>query len=206
MRSEDGFTYLTVLFLVALLGLGLARAGQVWRTAAMREREAELLYVGNQYRLAIERYYKHGMLQYPQKIDDLLEDPRYPEVERYLRRPYFDPMTGKDEWGLVKAPDGGIMGVYSLSEDKPFKIAGFGVENQSFEGAGKYSDWKFVYTPSLAQKVVPAAPATPPPQPTPATLTPPGPALLPAPVTAPAAEPPGPMPAREDGRFDTLPQ
>jgi hypothetical protein len=31
-----------VLFIVALMGLGLAITGEVWRTAVMREREAEL--------------------------------------------------------------------------------------------------------------------------------------------------------------------
>ncbi len=73
-------------------------------------------------------------------------------TERYLRQLYPDPMTGK-EWGIVKAPTGGILGVYSLSDDKPFKTAGFKARDRAFEGAQKYSDWKFVYTP-------PAPPAT----------------------------------------------
>jgi hypothetical protein len=56
-------------------------------------------------------------------------------------------MTGKSEWGLVKGPDGGIGGVYSLSEDKPLKIAGFKLRDASLEGAQKYSDWKFSFSP-----------------------------------------------------------
>jgi len=153
---ERGFTYLTVLFLVAFMGLGLALAGQVWQTGVAREREAELLYTGNQYRRAIERYYLSGLNQYPRSLEDLLQDPRKPNTERYLRKLYLDPLTAKGEWGVVKGPDGGIMGVYSQSEDKPIKVAGFPLVNRDFEGAAKYSDWKFVYSPQTQQVPVPA--------------------------------------------------
>jgi type II secretory pathway pseudopilin PulG len=148
---QPGFTYLTVLFVVAIMGLGLAVTGEVWHTAVARDREAELLYVGNQYRRAIERYYVSGPKQYPRVLEDLLKDPRKPGTERYLRKLYNDPVTGKSEWGIVKAPDGGIMGVYSGSEDKPWKTSGFSIFNKEFEGAAKYSDWKFLYTPAGAQ-------------------------------------------------------
>ena len=98
-----------------------------------------------------------GPRQYPRTLDDLLKDPRKPGTERYLRKLYFDPLTGKTEWGLVKAPDGGIMGVYSLSDDTPLKTAGFGVYNREFEGAPKYSDWKFAYPSAAQQAQVPAS-------------------------------------------------
>jgi type II secretory pathway pseudopilin PulG len=151
MRSRAaGFTYLTILFVVAFMGLGLAVAGQVWHTQAMRDREAELLFTGNQYRQAIGRYYISGQRQYPRALEDLLRDPRQPGTVRYLRKLYVDPVTGKSEWGIVKGPDGGIMGVYSNSEEKPVKSGGFSVANAAFEGAEKYSDWRFVYD-ALAQ-------------------------------------------------------
>lgn len=156
-----GFTYLTALFIVAILAGGLALIGEVWHTTTLREKEAELLYVGNQYRKAIERYYLNGPRQYPRALTDLLKDPRKPGTERYLRRIYVDPITGKDEWGLVKAPDGGIMGVHSLSEDKPFKSANFRTRDAGFERGEKYSDWKFVFTPPLQLAPKPAVkPAT----------------------------------------------
>ena len=160
--SQAGFTYLTVLFAIAFMGLGLALTGEVWHTALTRDREAELLYVGNQYRRAIERYYVSGPRQFPRALEDLLKDPRKPGTERYLRKLYFDPMTGKSEWGLVKAPDGGIMGVYSLSEDSPKKVANFGFANREFEGVSKYSDWRFVYNLAAQQVPVsqPTAPGT----------------------------------------------
>jgi len=148
---EAGFTYLTVLFVVAFMGLGLALTGEVWHTALTRDREVELLYAGNQYRRAIERYYLSGPRQFPKTLEDLLKDPRKPGTERYLRKLYPDPLTGKSEWGLVKGPGDAIMGVYSLSEDSPKKLAGFAFANREFEGATKYSDWKFLYNPGTQQ-------------------------------------------------------
>ena len=152
-----GFTYLTVLFVVAILGGGLALVGEVWHTAALRDKEAELLFVGHQYRKAIERYYLSGPRLYPRALEDLLKDPRQPGAVRYLRRLYPDPLTGK-EWSIVKAADGGILGVHSVSEEKPLKSAGFRISDKEFETAAKYSDWKFVFTPALqgAPKPVPA--------------------------------------------------
>ena len=144
-----GFTYLTVLFIVAFLSGGLALVGEVWHTAARRDKEAELLFVGSQYRKAIERYYLNGPRQYPRDLSDLLKDPRKPAAERYLRQICPDPITGKTEWGIVKALDGGIAGVHSLSEDKPLKSANFQSRDKEFENTAKYSDWKFVFTPPL---------------------------------------------------------
>lgn len=147
LRGCKGFTYLTVLFVVAFMGLGLALTGESWHTAARQEREAQLLDVGNQYRRAILRYHAGFPRQYPRSLEQLLKDERKPGIERYLRKLYDDPITGRQEWGLVRAPDGGIMGVYSLSEERPLKSAGFPLENEGFEGAEKYADWKFVYAP-----------------------------------------------------------
>ena len=147
VTKQRGFTYLTILFMLAIMTGGLALAGEVWNTSAMREKEAELLHVGNEYRKAIERYYLSGPRQYPKSLSDLVKDPRQPGTVRHLRRLYPDPITGKDEWGLVKSADGGFAGVYSLSEAAPLKTAGFAVRNAAFEGKTKYADWHFVYAP-----------------------------------------------------------
>jgi len=190
ISRERGFTYITVLIAVAFIGLGLALAGEVWQTARMRDKEVELLYAGNQYRRAIQRYFASGLNQYPRSLEDLLKDPRKPGTERYLRKLYVDPLTGNREWGLVKAPDGGIMGVYSLSEDKPIKVAGFAFENREFEGAAKYSDWKFVYNPA-SQQVPITQPLPQGTQPLPSSQPFPGPGIMqqgPVPQQLPAPE------------------
>ena len=173
MRRRNGFTYLAVLFIIAIMGGGLALAGEVWQTTAARAKEAELLYVGNQYRKAIERYYLNGPGLYPRNLADLVKDPRKPDTVRYLRRLYPDPVTGKDEWGILKAPDGGIMGVYSQSNAPPLKQEGFRPRDQTFKGAPTYLEWRFLYEPSMATaaKPLPApSPQAPAPQPAPPML------------------------------------
>ena len=152
-RRSAGFTYLTVLFLVAMMGIGLALVGQMWETSAKREREAELLQVGSEYRKAIERYYLSGPRQYPRQLSDLVQDPRQPGVVRHLRKLYWDPVSGKSDWGLVRASDGGIAGVYSLSEDPLLKSGGFALRDATFEGKTKYSEWQFVYAPAAEQAI-----------------------------------------------------
>jgi type II secretory pathway pseudopilin PulG len=171
-RRARGFTYLTVLFIVAILMAGLALVGEMWETAAKREREAELLFIGNQYRRAITLYYDStpGVVKtYPRTFEDLLKDPRQPSAQRHLRRLYPDPLGGK-EWGIVKGPDSGIRGVYSLSEEAPLKIAGFKLRDAGFDSAARYADWKFIHTPAAAPAAgaKPAAGATPAPGATPA--------------------------------------
>ena len=158
-RRAGGFTYLTALFMIAIMSAGLGLIGEMWETASRRQREAELLYIGNQYRVAIQRYYLSGPQQYPRTFQDLLKDPRIPATRRHLRQLYRDPMTGSDEWAIVKGPDGGIMGVYTKSDEAPLKITNFRLRDRDFEGAKKYSDWKFVFVPTaLGQQQIPGAP------------------------------------------------
>jgi type II secretory pathway pseudopilin PulG len=146
--SQRGFTYLGVMVIVAIMGAGLAAFGTIYSHTAQRDKEAELLFIGEQFRDAIGSYYRKGGL-YPKKLDDLVEDKRYPMPVRYLRRIYADPMTGKAEWGLVEVPGGGgIMGVYSLSEEKPIKTGDFSTKQQAFEDAENYTKWTFTYSPA----------------------------------------------------------
>jgi type II secretory pathway pseudopilin PulG len=145
-RAQRGFTYVGLMFAIAVLGITLATIGVVWSTQIRRDREAELLYIGNQYRAAIGRYLASGG-QYPQELADLAEDKRFPVARHYLRRIYLDPMTNSADWQLIAAPLGGIMGVASRSQDKPIKVAGFAPEDAAFEKSECYCDWKFVYSP-----------------------------------------------------------
>jgi len=147
--KQAGFTLLGLLFLVMVLGLSLAAAGTAWNSLAEREKEAELLFVGDQYRRALASYYRLGPdtgKHYPKKLADLLRDPRFPNTVRHLRRLWPDPISGGD-WALVRDEAGGIQGVHSISTALPRKTAGFPRENAAFEGASRYADWVFVATP-----------------------------------------------------------
>jgi type II secretory pathway pseudopilin PulG len=144
-----GFTYVGVLIAVALIGLSLALTGEAWQTTVQRGKERELLFAGDEIRRAITQYYESTPgtgKQFPKSLDDLLRDNRYPTTRRYLRKVYPDPMTGKREWGLVKGPGDGIMGVYSLSKKTPLKRANFPPEYASFEKAESYAAWHFAYS------------------------------------------------------------
>jgi type II secretory pathway pseudopilin PulG len=149
-RAARGYTYIAMLVAVAVVSAGLAATGEVWSHAHKREKEQELLFIGNQFRQAIAFYYEQtpgGAKHYPATLEDLLEDKRYPYPRRYLRKLYADPITGKPEWGLMQAPGGGIMGVYSLSNAEPVKKAEFGARNRVFHEATNYYEWRFFYEP-----------------------------------------------------------
>jgi len=148
IRSQEGFTYIGVLLAVALIGVQLALAGVVWSFAQTRQKERELLFVGGQFRTAISQYYlnpKGPQKEYPRRLEDLLQDPRYPGTIRHLRKIYADPITGKKRWGLVRLPNGGIIGVYSLSDEAPIKTGNFQPADKTFTNKPRYADWKFVH-------------------------------------------------------------
>jgi len=147
-EHQSGFTYIGLLLFIAVLGIVLALTGQVWHTSLQRERERELIFVGEQFRNAIAAYYAgHTGVgdRYPKSFDELLRDPHQPAMRRYLRKVYPDPFNGKREWGLIKSPAGNIMGVYSLAAGHPLKQAGFPERNASFSGASEFSGWQFTY-------------------------------------------------------------
>lgn len=148
---QAGYTYVGVLLIVAFFGLMLASAGEVWRTSAQREKEAELLFVGNQFRMAIASYQRasSGAPELPRTLEDLLEDRRLITVRRHLRRIYPDPMTGKPDWVLIKSGDR-IMGVHSRSDGRPFKTAGFDEHDADFEKASTYREWRFAHAGTAA--------------------------------------------------------
>lgn len=149
MRArQQGFTYFAVLALVVITSIGALAAGRLWQTAERRERERELLAAGQALRQAIASYRAlavAGRREYPRALDDLLLDPRLPGVRRHLRRIPVDPVTGRAEWGLVFAPEGGIQGVHSLSDAAPLRRAGFAGAEQEFADAARYADWRFVH-------------------------------------------------------------
>ena len=143
-KRQRGFGYLMVLFAIAALGVLAATAGQVWHTSAQRARETELLFVGQQYRQALDSYYASSVgqvKQYPAQLEDLLDDHRSQVTLRHLRRLYADPMTGRVDWVLVTAGER-IVGLHSRSQLSPFKRHFEGVD-EAFNGADSYAQWVF---------------------------------------------------------------
>ena len=152
-----GFSYISLMIFIAISGIALAGVGIVWSQDQQREREKELLFVGEQFRQAIGSYYENtpsNIKQYPNKLEDLLKDNRLPNLKRHLRKIYNDPMTNSSNWGL-ELQQSQIVGVYSLSDLKPIKKKGFPNLYEKFSDFSKYSDWKFIYIPGTIN-VVPA--------------------------------------------------
>jgi type II secretory pathway pseudopilin PulG len=148
--AHGGFTYIGLLIAVVVLGIAMSAVGTVWRTQAQREREQELLSIGREFQAAIAAYYRAGgggLNRFPQELNDLLEDKRGPEPKHYLRRLYADPMTGAQDWTILRTDMLGITGIASSSQAAPIKKAGFRAHEKAFEDATCYCDWKFVYVP-----------------------------------------------------------
>lgn len=162
VRSCSGFTYIGVLLAVALMGAMLAIVATIWHRVQQREKEQQLLFIGKQFHQAIASYYESSprmVKQFPQRLEDLLEDKRVPYTRRHLRKIFHDPFTGGTEWGLVKNAEGGITGIYTKTGAEPLKSANFGERFAQFDGRKHYYDWKFVYTPGSIQPMV-AAPGS----------------------------------------------
>jgi type II secretory pathway pseudopilin PulG len=146
-----------MLIVIAAMSVAIGVTGSLWHEAQQRERERELLFVGMQYRLAIKRYYESpgGQNKYPPSLDVLLLDARTLAIRRHLRKPWRDPLTNSREWGLLLAPQGGIIGVHSLAEGKPIKQENFPAELEWEGGKSRYIDWQFIYLPATTQAAVP---------------------------------------------------
>lgn len=149
-RKLRGVLLLGLLLTLAIGGLSLMLAVDVWAVTRQRQLEQELLFVGEQYRQAIERYYfaaPPGLPRaLPSSLKDLLEDDRYSIPVRHLRRPYADPLTGELRWGSVMQGSR-IAGVFSLASGLPLKQAGFPRNAEAFGGKASYRDWTFVFLP-----------------------------------------------------------
>ncbi|TYQ17602.1 UNVERIFIED_ORG: type II secretory pathway pseudopilin PulG [Zoogloea ramigera] len=199
-RREGGFTYLSVIIVVAIIGLVAAASLKLGATVQRSRAEQQLLVIGGAFSDALQSYADAtpaGQPPQPPSLKELLRDPRFPTPRRHLRKIFVDPMTGKAEWGIVYlGGTTGVMAVYSLSDARPVKIGNFPARFQSLAGKRKISEWRFVAsgpgTPGTQGANTGAAPADAPPG---AALPQPLPELPPA---RPPAEPePEPEPASE---------
>lgn len=141
---QRGVAYLVLLASIAILGAATAATATIWSQAQRRERERQLLWVGDQYRRALLSYAAKGGGVFPKKLEDLVEDPRSPAPRRFLRRLYEDPMTGEANWVIVRDRLGGIAGLHSRSEAKPLKTGQFPGTYAGFARAASYADWVFL--------------------------------------------------------------
>ncbi|MGE3707581.1 MAG: Tfp pilus assembly protein FimT/FimU [Vicinamibacterales bacterium] len=159
-----------LLIALSVMSVMLSVAMPVWRQMVRREKEAELIFRGQQYARAIGLFQKRaGPGTLPPSIDLLVQ-------QRFLRKKYKDPITGDDFQVLLAgqavpgsaaatprgrgAPPGrpvpgqtpnvgagtpsgavgGIQGVVSKSKDKSIRV---------YNGRSVYNEWAFVFVPQV---------------------------------------------------------
>lgn len=159
---EAGYTLALFVMVIAVMAIMAGAAVELASFQMKREKEAELIFRGQQYVEGI-RLYRQKYGRYPVRMKELWEaDPKV------LRKKWIDPMTGSDKWGVifegqegqeVQVPGvdrrvtptrtpvferdregegekvGPIVGVHSLSTEESIKI---------YEGRNRYNMWKFV--------------------------------------------------------------
>lgn len=150
-----GFTYLMLLWWVAIASVMLAALGQQWAFERRRQKEIDMVFRAHDIQRALGAYYAAAPASqvrvWPKRLEDLLEDRRGPVVRRHLRQLWKDPLTGRSNWGLIAAVEaasapgtgladeaGGIKGVYSQAKGKPIRAP---------EGIKRYDEWRFEANP-----------------------------------------------------------
>lgn len=145
LNSQQGAIYIWMLLSLIFLSLGVGQWAINYATIRKIEKEQDLLRIGLTYRNAIQNYYQSSpgsIKTYPGELDDLLKDPRYFDVKRYMRKLEKDPMTSND-FELVRNSDGKITGIRSSSNSEPIKKKGFNKEIVKFNNATSYKMWIF---------------------------------------------------------------
>lgn len=159
LRPARGFTYLWLLFAVAVGGAALAVAATQWRTAMQREKERELLFRGEAIARAIASYAAAtpaGAPRWPANFDQLMEDRRGPVVRRHLRRLYTDPFTGQADWVLLGQQGTELRGVKSRAQVAALMVTAFRDDSQN-AGVVRVSDKIFGVAPAPPPANAPAS-------------------------------------------------
>jgi type II secretory pathway pseudopilin PulG len=166
VKRSRGMALVIVLVAVTLLSLATLAPLRNEQQALQRERETELLFIGEQFRQAIASYAAvtpAGAARFPKSLTELLEDKRFPNVRRHLRRVYADPFSGAADWTLV-TQQGAIVGVASRSTREPLKRSGFTAADRAFAEATSYAGWIFTAQPGangVGAGTVPTSPSGP---------------------------------------------
>lgn len=101
-RWQRGYAMAALLVGMAVMAVLMTAAMPAYRHLARREKEAELVFRGEQYARAIALYRAKNANNFPPSIDILVQG-------KYLRKKYKDPMTKDGEFRIVPVgnPQGG---------------------------------------------------------------------------------------------------
>jgi len=109
--QTSGYAMAGLLAGIAVMGILMSMIFPSWRMLVKREKEAELVFRGEQYMRAVELYQRQFPGAYPADLETLVD-------QRFLRRLYDDPMTGESfeilrqgSTGIVPGPGSTATGV-----------------------------------------------------------------------------------------------
>lgn len=172
MRSSQsdsgGFALVVLIVIMGITAVWMTASLPAWKHNATREKEAELLFRGQQYVRAIRLYQrKFGQGAAVQSFDQLYD-------AKMLRKKYKDPITNDDflpvyRSGMPQGPaqqpptggaqqptgpgqGGALMGVRSKSTATSILI---------YNGATHYNEWPFISTGPAPQNGAPGGPGGP---------------------------------------------
>lgn len=178
LRSgTSGYAMVALLVSLSIMGVMLSVAMPVWKQMVQREKEAELVFRGQQYARAIGLFQRRaGPGTLPPNLDILVE-------QRFLRKKYKDPITGEDFLPLLasqvsqgpggrgappgqpgggpgagRAGPGGAVNPAAGGPGSPQGAVGgiVGVVSKSkaksirlYNGRDSYDQWAFVFVPPV---------------------------------------------------------
>jgi type II secretory pathway pseudopilin PulG len=91
--TERGFAMAALLIMLNVMAIAMTMLLPAWQTMATREREAELIFRGQQYARAVAMY-QRSRGAFPPSIDVLVN-------EKFLRKKYKDPMTKDGDFQII---------------------------------------------------------------------------------------------------------
>jgi len=94
-RAEAGYTLVMFVMAIALMSIAMGVAVQTVEFQMRREREAELIFRGEQFIEAV-RLYKIKYGRYPMQLKEI-----YEAKPRVIRKRWKDPITDSENWGIV---------------------------------------------------------------------------------------------------------
>src|SRR6266566_483643 len=110
-RRDAGFSLAALIFFATAASILAAAAVPAYQMQAKREREKELIFRGEEYTRAIQKYQRKFGVN-PGSVDQLVQT----NGLRFLRRAYKDPITGKDFRLIYINPDGSVTGSTILNQ------------------------------------------------------------------------------------------
>ena len=173
-QGNRGYAMAALLVAMSIMAVLMGALLPVWTHMARREKEAELIFRGNQYARAIGLFQRKFANTPPPTIDVLVE-------QRFLRKKYKDPITNDDFQPLFAnqampnmpgGPSGASGSTTATQQQQPRQLIqpGFGstgatsaggivgVTSKSkdtsirvYNGRSKYNEWAFVHIQTTQQ-------------------------------------------------------